>query len=146
MTPPHELCPRKRHPLTPDNVVVVRRRGGRPDERRCRACQRATAARIRADRRRERLAAHTGHQLTPWANGGVHCLTCRRGVGDIDQVAVYRAVTGDPPPGLTWAERSAAIAILTDRGWSARRTGLLLRITTRTVERHRAAIRQAEAA
>ena len=56
----------------------------------------------------------------------------------LDQVAVARAVAGDPVA-LTVAERIAAITILAARGRSDAQIGALLDYTDRTVERIRKA-------
>jgi len=61
----------------------------------------------------------------------------------VDQVAVERAVAGDPPARLTPRERRAAVAELTRRGLSAPQIAARVHVTVRAVERNRAALRRA---
>ncbi|WP_406298086.1 helix-turn-helix domain-containing protein [Embleya sp. NBC_00888] len=63
----------------------------------------------------------------------------RRPVADVDQIAVDRAVAGDPPATMTPAERYEAVRRLTARGLSADRIAEMLHIVARTVQRARAA-------
>jgi hypothetical protein len=55
-----------------------------------------------------------------------------------DEVAIERAVMGDPPDDLTATERAAAVAVLAARGLSARGIAERLGCTSRTVQRIRA--------
>lgn len=50
-----------------------------------------------------------------------------------DEMAVERAASGDQPPGLTWIERHAAIALCDKRGVPARITAARLKCTRQTV-------------
>jgi DNA-binding NarL/FixJ family response regulator len=61
---------------------------------------------------------------------------------EIDEVAVQRALHGDPVR-LNRFERRAAVEVLTKRGLSARKIAERLRVTERAVQRHRTAIRRA---
>lgn len=89
-----------------------RRRG----DHRCQAC-RAAASAYKLAARRERRP--------------------RR--GDVDEVAVHRAVTGDPPAHMTVAERRLAVQKLCAAGLVGREVAERLRVTRRTVERHKRA-------
>jgi hypothetical protein len=62
---------------------------------------------------------------------------------EIDEIAVERAVRGDPPAGITPRERREAVAILTRRRFSALEISQRLQVSQRAVERHRAALRRA---
>jgi DNA-binding transcriptional ArsR family regulator len=62
---------------------------------------------------------------------------------EIDEIAVERAVRGDPPAGITPRERREAVDVLTRRGFSASQVSQRLRVSQRAVERHRAALRRA---
>ena len=64
----------------------------------------------------------------------------RRRGDDIDDIAVERAMHGDPLV-LTLPERELAVQLLTSRGHSALEIARRLRIAPRTVERYRAAER-----
>lgn len=55
---------------------------------------------------------HAGHDTITTAAGRVYCLTCKRGELDVDDIAVGRAVAGEPPERLTPAEREAAVTQL----------------------------------
>lgn len=61
----------------------------------------------------------------------------------VDEVAVERAVAGDPPAEMTRGERLEVTRQLTARGASAREIALILRTTPRSVERYRAELRTA---
>ncbi len=61
----------------------------------------------------------------------------------VDEVSVARAVASDPPKSMTRAERQEVVRILTDRGLSAYKIGVRLRIAQRTVTRLRARIKAA---
>jgi hypothetical protein len=56
---------------------------------------------------------------------------------DVDQIAVERAILGDPPARLNPFERLEVVAVLTRRGLSARQIAEHARCTTRTVTRNR---------
>lgn len=58
---------------------------------------------------------------------------------DLDQVAIDRAVAGDPPAGMRPAERYEAVRRLTVCGLSAKQIAERLRVVARTVQRARAA-------
>lgn len=64
----------------------------------------------------------------------------------IDEVAVQRAIDGDPPATLTPAETTEAVRILTQRGYSSKQIAARLRVTSRTVARHRIKSTQENAA
>lgn len=64
---------------------------------------------------------------------------------DIDEIAVERAIAGDPGV-LNPVERRIAITTLTAAGLSAPRIAARIRCTKRTVERHRRAMRNEAAA
>lgn len=87
------------HDETHDGHDIVIGRNGRS---KCRTCRRA-AYREAYDQ------AHSGHNVIVGPTGQRHCRTCRRDGDDVDEIAVVRAVSGDPPDGLTLAEREAAI-------------------------------------
>lgn len=55
---------------------------------------------------------HEGHDVTTTTAGRLYCRTCKRGDLDVDEIAVERAVAGQPPERLTIAEREAAVAQL----------------------------------
>ena len=59
---------------------------------------------------------------------------------DVDEMAVERALSGDPPR-LTRAERREVTRILTARGYSATQIASRLRTSPRTVIRYRAELR-----
>lgn len=61
----------------------------------------------------------------------------------IDEIAVERAVLGDPPATLRPCERLEVVGILTRRGYSAAQIAPVARCTERTVQRHRARLRSA---
>ncbi|MEU0939878.1 hypothetical protein [Embleya sp. NPDC005971] len=56
---------------------------------------------------------------------------------DVDEVAVERAVAGDPPGRMTADERRVAVRVLTERGMAHREIARTLRVTPRTVTRAR---------
>lgn len=56
---------------------------------------------------------------------------------EVDEVAVLRAVMGEPPAVMTRGERVAAIAQLARRGYSDRAIADRIGITTRSVTRLR---------
>ena len=64
----------------------------------------------------------------------------------IDEMAVLRAVEGDRPNNLTPAETTEAVRILTRRGHTTAQIADRLRVTTRTVTRHRVKTHQESAA
>jgi DNA-binding NarL/FixJ family response regulator len=61
-----------------------------------------------------------------------------------DEMAIVRAVAGNPPSYLHVQERRAAIAALDETGHTALEIAERLRCTTRTVQRHRAHLRAAD--
>ena len=94
----------------------------RPSGQRCRTCHREgsklSMARAREDGR-PTAERHDGHDVTTTKAGRPYCRTCKRGELDVDEVAVARAVAGEPPERLTPAEREAAIAQLLLMGYGA---------------------------
>lgn len=86
---------------------------------RCQTCHR-DGSRLSMAKAREdgRPAAdrHAGHDAITTAAGRVYCRTCKRGEHDVDEIAVVRAVRGEPPERLTPAEREAAVAQLLPKG------------------------------
>lgn len=92
------------------------------------------------------LQVHGDLDVVITVAGWLFCVDCRNGDDDIDEVAVDRAVAGDPPAEMSPAETGAAVGILTARGLSAREIGRHLRCSPRTVARHRARVRRREAA
>lgn len=129
------------HPWTPASTYW------RGPWRSCRTCS-ANAIRARFDEK------HAGHcvidtpRLTPNGVPYRRCLTCaparRRSPrpSDVDEVAVVRAVAGDPPPRLLPAERRAAILQLRP-ALPVPVIAEVVRCSQRTVERHLAAARNA---
>lgn len=103
MTTPTHRCG---HPRTP----------GQP----CQICHRESSrlamAKARADGR-PTAERHAGHDVTTTSHGRLYCRTCKRGEQDVDEMAVARAVAGDPPSRLTVAEREAAVAQLSLMGF-----------------------------
>jgi DNA-binding NarL/FixJ family response regulator len=83
----------------------------------------------RAQRRAARYAGLGRYQRGP-----------RRRRDDIDDIAVERAMYGDPIV-LTLPERKLAVQLLSSRGHSALEIACRLRIAPRTVARYRAAER-----
>ncbi|WP_282696304.1 helix-turn-helix domain-containing protein [Streptomyces sp. CC208A] len=72
--------------------------------------------------------------------GWAVCRTCERNTytpAQPDEIAIERAIAGDPPPRLTPRERAAAIQQLSRHGYSARQIAERLRCTPRTVHRAR---------
>lgn len=59
----------------------------------------------------------------------------------IDEIAVERAMHGDPVP-LTTAERTIAVARMTARGLTNQQIGERLHRSRRTVQRYRAWVRR----
>lgn len=95
-----ETC-RHGHPRTPGQ--------------RCQTCHREGSRQAMAKARedgRPTAERHEGHDVTTTKAGQLYCRTCRRGDQDVDEVAVERAVAGEPPERLTTAEREAAVALL----------------------------------
>lgn len=98
--PTQETC-RHGHPRTPGRrCLTCHREGSRLSVARARADGRPTAER------------HEGHDVTTTTAGHLYCRTCKRGELDVDEIAVERAVAGQPPERLTTAEREAAVAQL----------------------------------
>lgn len=89
-----------------------------------------------------------GHRVG-FSRGSLDCYGCRLARsavqvfrrGALDPVAVVRAVAADPPPGMTRAERQAAVAYLDGYGHSASKIARTLRVSSRTVTRLRTANR-----
>ncbi|MEX5635756.1 hypothetical protein [Parafrankia sp. FMc2] len=107
----------------------------------CRECRRQRE-RSTQRTREEYLAEHAGHELRTRSTGVVFCLSCWRGEHDIDQIAVERAVSGNPPACMSTAERGAAIDRLLAAGLSQLATARRLHISDRTVARRAAVLRQ----
>jgi DNA-binding CsgD family transcriptional regulator len=61
---------------------------------------------------------------------------------DVDEVAVDRAVAGDPPEGMTSAERFYAAWLLSVRRLTAEQVAERIGCTPRTVQRYRATARR----
>lgn len=107
-----------------------RRVGGR-----CEECDRAAW-----DRRF--WAVHEGHRVTEEGpTGRRRCLQCTPHRFDVDEVAVLRAVAGDPPQRLNPAERAAAVLQLHERQLPpeviAERVGCSVRTVWRVYHRAR---------
>lgn len=64
----------------------------------------------------------------------------------LDEVVVQRALAGDLSTRLSLAERREAIRRLSAEGWSGPRIAAHLEISLRSVDRHKAALRQQTAA
>lgn len=87
-------------------------------------------------------------------HGHLHCVACQREVhirrakaaAVPDDVAVERAVAGDPPPRLTHHERRTAVLRLDAWGYSADQIAARVGCTKRTVHRIRARRRNSFAA
>lgn len=106
------MVPQKSHSAPPDGWAVHTYHGL------CRRCR--AAARYAAGERKV-----SGGRGTPGRGG------------DVDTVAVDRAVSGHPPARLTSGEIDAAVAILTRRGLSAPAIARRIGVAERTVVRHR---------
>lgn len=106
----------------------------------------ANASRERRRRWAAYLDLHDDHDVVITVAGWLFCVDCRNGHDDIDEIAVDRAVAGDPPVGMSPAETGTAVGILTARGLSAREIGRRLHCSPRTVARHRARARRRAAA
>lgn len=123
-----------------------RTRGGHT---RCRICRQASYRQCeRAKRRRaqaEYRNAHAGHELRTRSTGTTYCLTCWRGETYIDHAAVQRAISGQPPAYMSYAERHAAILTLTSKGLTRRQIAQTIGVCIETVDDHRAAARRAAA-
>lgn len=91
------------HPLNDTNL--------RYDSRGVRLCLSCRADTERAYRDRKFAQRHDGHDVIPATDGRRYCRTCRN--TDVDEMAVERAASGDPPNRLTPAERAAAVLQLT---------------------------------
>ena len=102
-----DTCPHD-HRLDETNLQF-NNRGART----CRACK---AEQYQAYRRRRLERLHEGHDLITTVDGRPYCRTCVRGEHDVDEVAVIRAMQGDPPDLLTPAERALAILQLRSNG------------------------------
>lgn len=132
------ICRMKRHPLVGDNLIRTEDGGWR-----CRACREANLAdaaeRAAAAWREEYDRVHDGHDVRLYRDGR-RCLTCLRGDDDIDEIAVERAASGDPPSVLTVAEREAAILQLRRYGLTyaliAERVGCSLRTAWEVCDRN----------
>lgn len=134
-----EMCRFKRHQLVGDNLIVTEDDGWR-----CRACfeanRAAAAEREAAAWRAEWDTLHAGHDVILKRDARWFCRSCYRGDLDIDEIAVERAESGDPPSRLTIAEREAAILHL--RGYRltyeliAARVGCTLRTAWKVCNRY----------
>jgi hypothetical protein len=60
----------------------------------------------------------------------------------VDEIAVERAVMGDAPASLTYAEHAETIRILTRRRQTAKEIGRQLRLTPRSITRYRCRLRR----
>lgn len=68
----------------------------------------------------------------------LHVWGCNeRPAQDIDEVAIWRRITGDPRVVLTRPERLEAVRQLTGRGWSLDAIADRLGVTQRTIVRDR---------
>lgn len=105
--------------MTAPTQETCRHGHSRTPGQRCKTCHREgsrlSMAKARVDGR-PAAERHDGHDVTTTSAGRVYCRTCKRGDQDVDQVAVARAVTGEPPERLTVAEREAAVAQLSLMG------------------------------
>lgn len=125
-----ERCRSGRHPLAGANLITDGLTW------RCRACQQDAGTRYR---RRRFARRHDGHDVITTRDGRPYCRTCVRGDLDIDDIAVERAVDGQPAGPLRIAERELAVAQL--RAWGltydqiARRIGGSLGGTFATCKR-----------
>lgn len=89
-------------------------------------------AKARADGR-PTAERHDGHDVTTTTDGRLYCRTCKRGAQDVDEIAVARAVAGDPPGRLTVAERESAVAQLSLMGVGVVEIARRLRCDRQTV-------------
>lgn len=139
--PPAGTSPRQNKPRpTPDYC----HRGHRLDDTNlrydCRGVRVCRSCRIEVEcayRNRRFARRHSGHNVIPAADGRRYCRTCRSS-SDIDEMAVERAASGDPPARLTPAERAAAVLQLTGKGLTNEVIAQRIRCHPRTVS----AIRQ----
>jgi len=125
--------PAKPRTVTPKPIPEECGHGHRLDERNlrfnadgareCRACSRESG---RAYNARRLAATHAGHELIETRDGRHFCRTCHRGAQDVDEMAIVRAVAGDPPARLSPAERRAAVLEL-------RALGLTLDLTAQRI-------------
>ena len=99
-------CRSGRHALTGGNLIISGSSWA------CRACRRAGEARYR---RRRFARRHDGHDIAATRDGRPYCRTCVRGDHLVDEIAVERAVRGQPPQRLSIAERE--LAVLQLRAW-----------------------------
>jgi hypothetical protein len=99
-------CRSRRHALTGGDLIISGSSWA------CRACRPASEARYRSRRFARR---HDGHDITATRDGRPYCRTCARGDHLVDEIAVERAVRGDPPQRLSIAERELAVIQL--RAW-----------------------------
>jgi hypothetical protein len=115
-------CRSGRHALTGGNLLISGNSWA------CRACCQASEARYR---RRRFARRHNGHDITATRDGRPYCRTCARGGHLVDEIAVERAVRGDPPQRLSIAERELAVIQLSAWGLTyaaiSQRTGCSLR-------------------
>ncbi|HEX6359487.1 hypothetical protein [Actinophytocola sp.] len=72
---------------------------------------------------------HAGHDTIVRASGTRCCRSCWRGDYDVDEVAVQRAVDGDPPARLSIAERQLALLEMQRLGLTYDQIGARLRCT-----------------
>jgi hypothetical protein len=82
----------------------------------CPDCGRDRSARHQADRTAQArdvfTIEHAGHEIGTKVTGAFYCRTCLRGEHTVDEIAVERAISGDPPTRLSPAERDAAVLYL----------------------------------
>ena len=128
--PVPERCHRG-HPLDPTNLHYDSR-----GVRLCRSCRHDVE---RAYRNRRFTKRHGGHEVIPASDGRRYCRTCR--THDVDEIAVERAASGDPPARLNPAERAAAVLQLTDKHLTTEVIALRIGCHPRTVYAIRQRIR-----
>ncbi|MFD5678578.1 hypothetical protein [Streptomyces sp. NPDC127040] len=112
------------HPLDDTNL--------RYDSRGVRLCNSCRLDVERAYRQRRFAQQHPGHDVIPAVDGRRYCRTCRN-TDNVDEMAVERAASGDPPARLTPAERAAAVLQLTGKGLTNEVIAQRIRCHPRTV-------------
>lgn len=86
---------------------------------------------------------HAGHDVTAFADGRRICRTCDPRY-QVDQAAVERAVSGDPPQALSHAERQQVVLTLARQGTPRRLIAERALCSPRTVQRILRRTREAE--
>jgi len=112
----------------------------------CADCRRPMIPRARRHLAPEGMVRHTAGGLCSTCYHKLHAVhsagRASRGPSyDVDEIAVERAIRGDPPAGLNSGEITAAVAVLTQRGLSIRVIARRLGVAQRTVDRARARVR-----